>query len=368
MSRYLVITDMHFGTPESAVNDAPCRGALIGHLVAAGPWDEVVLAGDILDANLSTFQRSIEGDAAGTLCGLRRFLAELHAAARPKNGLPGIAKRWIYVPGNHDYKVWDILASRVAFEDPIAAGEVFGEKVKLPLQRYAWRGAEAFLSGLWKGADFDASASVTVEYPDHRIAFGTSDLVVTHGHYLDASQTRFNDLSECLPPGISPGDAAEVVRRIVIETAQYQTVASAMSFRRDTKNLVDALFGPAGLGNRLHKLLSSVGAWLASLSFRPEGKRGAALSPGLLRNVDAYLEHFSPPRGPVRPVRWLVFGHTHAQGGPRSTLRGVEVWNAGSCYPDDGKAITFAQVEAEAAGPRVELKGIARRGNAWVAA
>jgi predicted phosphodiesterase len=368
MTRYLVMTDMHFGTQESAVNRAEIRAALVDHVVRRSPWERIVLAGDIFDANLSTLKRSIEGNEAGTLCGFRRFLGELHASASQlgKGGLPSLARRWVYVPGNHDYKIWDILASKVAFEDPIAAGEVFGGKVKLPVERHSWIDGEAFVSGLWKGDGFDASDQVQVEYPDHRLAFGEDDLVITHGHYLDSSQTRFNDLSECLRPGLSAVEASEVVRQIVIEAAQYQAVANAMSYRKDTTGFVDALFGPAGLGNKVRKLFSVIGGWIASLSFGPNGRRGATLSPKLLRNVDAYLEHFPSPLVPARPVKWFVFGHTHAQG-EGWTPKGVPVWNTGSCYDDHGKPVTFVEIEVEQGAPRVQLKGISRAedGN-WV--
>ena len=363
MARYLVLTDMHFGTPESAVNRAAPRQALTSYIASQPGWDEIVLAGDLLDGNLSTFKRAIEGDRAGTLFGFRQFLAELHAQA--KGGLSAVAKRWIYVPGNHDYKIWDILASRVAFEDVLAKGDRLNEKVPMPLQRHSWTGTLAFVAGIWKGEGYDESAGVTVEYPDHRLAFGDADLVITHGHYLDTSQTRFSDLSEVVPPGLSPAEAAERVRKIFIETAQYQTLANAMSFTRDTTQIVSALFGPASLGNRVKKLYDAIRGWFVGLFYRPEGKRGEGLSARWLRNVDAYLEHFAPPEPTARPVRWFVFGHTHEQGAQESP-KGVAVANAGSCYEAHGKAITFVRIDAPEGGPpQVQLAGVARVGQGW---
>ena len=47
--------------------------------------------------------------------------------------------------------------------------------------------------------------------------------------YLDASQTRGNDLADNLRGVTDPATVREIVRRIFIETAQYQAVASAVS-------------------------------------------------------------------------------------------------------------------------------------------
>lgn len=53
-NRYLVLSDMHFGTLESSVNDARFREAMIDYMVSRAPWEEIVFNGDLLDVNLST--------------------------------------------------------------------------------------------------------------------------------------------------------------------------------------------------------------------------------------------------------------------------------------------------------------------------
>lgn len=364
MGSYLVLTDMHFGTSETQINKEEFRLLLTNHIASFAPWEEIVLAGDLLDANLSTLERAIEGDSDSKLCGFRKFLEGLHQAAAAKGGLACVAKRWVYVPGNHDYKIWDMLSSKVAFEDVIASGDIFGKKIPLPLQRYAWTGERAFIAGIWKGDGYDARANVDVEYPDHRIAVGPDEIVVTHGHYLDASQTRFNDLYEVLRLGRTPAEVEDFVRGVFIETAQYQTVANAISFRKDTKSLADAVFGEAGIGNKVKKLFNKLGERISRLFFRPNGNRGAAVSASFLRNVDSYLAYFQRLIGPQPRNRWFVFGHTHAQGQGLSP-EGVSVWNAGSCYQDNGKPITFLEINVVEGQPVLKLRGIARDGTGW---
>ncbi|HEX7488122.1 MAG TPA: hypothetical protein VF341_04410, partial [Anaeromyxobacteraceae bacterium] len=69
--------------------------------------------------------------------------------------------------------------------------------------------------------------------------------------------------------------------------------------------------------------------------------------------IDYYLERFCS----YEPLpRWFVFGHTHRQGRGKTSRLGIEVYNAGSCYPDRGRPVTFLEVEADGAGaPRVRL-------------
>src|SRR5689334_20484734 len=107
---------MHFGATQSSINSDELRRALVAHIAEAAPWTEIVFTGDLLDANLSTFLRAIEGHAgngAAEVVGFRRFIEELDATmhATGRGGLASLAGRWVYVPGNHDYKVWDLLAT-----------------------------------------------------------------------------------------------------------------------------------------------------------------------------------------------------------------------------------------------------------------
>ena len=37
-----------------------------------------------------------------------------------------VANAWVYVPGNHDYKIWDMLSARVVCEDVLGQGKHLG--------------------------------------------------------------------------------------------------------------------------------------------------------------------------------------------------------------------------------------------------
>lgn len=348
--RYLVLSDMHFGTPESSINRAEYRRSLVEYIVSRAPWEEIIFTGDLLDVNLSTLTRAIEGHESdeGTSCGFRHFLEELDGSCRrlpSPSTLNELATRWIYVPGNHDYKIWDLLATRANCEDVLGSGARL-DPGRMPLARGAWPNGDSFFAGIFK--PFGAQARVAVEYPDHDVAFGGDTMVFTHGHYLDASQTRGHDLTDNLrntPPNV----ARKTIHTIVVDTAQYQAVANAVSFKPETRRFINNLFGPRGLWNKVYQMGIRIVAWLARLLFVRRGAlRGKALSTHQLDNIETYLGAF---RDGAPLPRWFVFGHTHQQGHGRTPTRNIEVYNAGSCYPDHGLPITFLEVNACGASP-----------------
>jgi hypothetical protein len=246
--RYLVLSDMHFGTPESKINDAACRDALVAHLAAQAPWKEIVLTGDLLDVNLATFKRAIEGgkfeDLEDPLFGFREFLGALDRRMRDRSGtgLAGLAEAWVYTPGNHDYKVWDLLSTRVAFEDVLTSGATLAS-FPSPLQSHRWTGLASFFGGLFQ--PFGVHERVSVEYPDHVVEFAIAGgqgiekarMVLTHGHYLDRSQTLGNDLNDRLGRELDPEALALAVRTVFIKTAQYQSLANAVSYTLSARQL-----------------------------------------------------------------------------------------------------------------------------------
>ena len=363
-SRYLVLSDMHFGTPDSSINDPRFSAPLIEYITSRVPWDEIIFAGDLLDINLATFTRAIEGGQypalVAPLFGFRQFVQALDARMKqgaPGKGLPDVAKRWIYLPGNHDYKVWDMLATKIVCEDVLAGGKPMGS-VPTPLMKYRWTGDESFFSGIFRR--YGVNDRVIVEYPNHEIAFGAEQMVLTHGHYLDAKQTRLNDLSDHLRNATTPEEIRKAVRAIFIETAQYQSLANAVSFTRSTRSIVNVLFGPDNWLNKLKKFLNRAGGWLIRLLFPTEGTKGQQITPRHLSNIDFYLERFC---GYPSIPRWFIFGHTHRQDGGKTSALGVSVYNAGSCYLDRGMPVTFIDVETDAAGnPNIQLMRITKNG------
>lgn len=350
---YLVLSDMHFGTPESSINQQALRSALVRHLVEGAPWKEIIFTGDLLDANLATFRQAIEGDG-DVRFGFRAFVREVDAALAASGGLAAAAERWIYLPGNHDYRVWDLLATRYAFEDVLAHGDTLGT-VPMPLQHHAWAGDDSFFAGIFR--PFHAADRVRVEYPNHLVAFDGASMVFTHGHYLDPSQTRGNELSAHLGRASTSAARDEAVGHIVKETAQYQAVASAVSYTRETQRLASALVGPDGLADKARTILAALGDAVLRLVFgRKSALRGSAISARQLTDIGLYVTRFSEVQP---PARWFVFGHTHRQG--HAATPGLDVYNVGSCYPDHDLPITFAEVDRRDDGePEVRLMCVDR--------
>lgn len=367
MIRYLVLSDVHFGTPESSINDARFHSALTDYIASRAPWEEIVFTGDLLDVNLSTLTRAIEGgiweDLSAPLFGFRQFVQELDTRMRRETsdkGLKDLAKKWIYLPGNHDYKIWDMLSTKVVCEDVLATGKQMGS-VPTPLLTRKWIGDESFFAGIFR--PYDTQNQVIVEYPNHEILFVQEQekMVLTHGHYLDAKQTRFNDLSEHFHNITTPEETKKTLRRIFIETAQYQTVANAVSFTKNTRGLVNVLVGPDALGNKIKKLFNQIGGRLLTVFFPTESTKGKQLSSEQLLNIEYYLERFC---GYEKPPRWFVFGHTHRQDSGKTNRLGVEVYNAGSCCLDRKMPMTFLEIEAGIGGkPDVYLMCVSHEGN-----
>lgn len=356
--RYLVISDAHFGTPESSINHSRFAKPLVAYICAEGPWEEIIFTGDLLDVNLATFTRSIEGgkypDIDVELFGFRQFIGALDAELRRTkgHGLTSLAQRWVYIPGNHDYKVWDMLATKIVCEDVLAAGNPMGT-VKSPLKQYRWDGDRSFFAGIYK--PFNAAGQVTVIYPNYELPSGsTSPIVVfTHGHYLDPSQTWGHSLHEELSGAADAQAEAKAVRAIVIDCAQYQTLANAVSFTKRTRKIINALFGPAGLKEWVKAVITQAAAWILRLVFLSQSTRGKRISETQLRNIEQYLARFTPY---AHPPKCFMFGHTHRQDSAMMPAVGTAVFNAGSFYPDHGMPITFAEIHISGeSDPRVSL-------------
>ena len=171
---HLVLSDVHFGTEETSANKPLIMKSLIEYMKAKSPWKSVIFAGDLLDLNFSTFTISIEGKGKGRskILGLRQFLDALYTS--DSNGL--IVKNWIYIPGNHDYNIWNLLTTKQACMDVLTTGKKMGSVVT-PIKEGIWEGGSAFIAGVFPP---NVRNKVTVQYPDHVIRFYRGKLVITH--------------------------------------------------------------------------------------------------------------------------------------------------------------------------------------------
>ncbi len=346
-AKYLVLSDVHFGTKESSINRKAVSDGVTEYLLSHGPYKEIIFTGDLLDVNLSTFTKSIEGGRG--LFGFRSFLEGLDK----DRSIGELAGQWIYLPGNHDYKIWDMLSTQVVCVDVLAAGERMGS-VESPHEEDAWANGASFISGIFPEP---ARPKVTVKYPDHEVKGPSWTMLFTHGHYLDEKQTLFNRLEDKFEKAKDEKAILGARKKIFIETAQYQTVANAVSFTRTTRDLVDDLVGPGNIASRIRKLIPAVGFNLVKLLFPLEEMKGKKIYRERLRAIEAYIKYF---RGYDSPPDYFIFGHTHVQHASNTRLlptdsriykdRDIKVYNAGAFYERAGKPATFIEIEVGADG------------------
>jgi UDP-2,3-diacylglucosamine pyrophosphatase LpxH len=348
---YVVLSDMHFGVSESTANDLKLLkrvSEFLQDLSKGGPI-QIIFSGDLLDLNLSTYTHAVEG--ARGIVGLRRFLQLLH---EPVAGQSLQVEKFVYLPGNHDYRIWDWLSTRQACMDVLAGGRSLRNVVH-PLTRGKWQGRDSCIAGVFPG---DWRDRVLVEYPDHEIATDSGLLLITHGHYFDPLQTLFKRLKTLIEKERTPSAAA---RRMFIETAAYQTLAGCASFTDWTREWVNLLVGPSNVASKLSGAVRGL-LGLKRKDFLVSQLRGSAIDTGMLSALEFYLRYFRAPASPPAVVpRWVVFGHTHVQDwsstakiNPCDRLfpnADIDAINAGAFLEHEGTLATFLVVDDRTSQP-----------------
>ncbi len=357
LKRYLILSDMHFGIDEVSVNDPKVVDTLCKYISANKPWKEIIFSGDLLDLNLSTLTVALEGghSAKSSVLGFRDFIArvvnELESASA--------VEKWIYLPGNHDYWVWNTLSTQIACLSVLAGGDHLGT-VPTPLTEYKWQGKEVFFSGIFPTSVQDR---VIVEYPDHIIEYNGGNIIITHGHYLDWSQTELRDLCKSFK---NCEDQNEAVRRIFINTAQYQTIANAVSFTSRTRRFIDLLFGPGNIIDKVKKFFKELFRNASNVLISP--MRNKPIDTQQLIFIEYYLKCFRNIKD--SPPTIFIFGHTHKQASA-STKKipdeeklynaEIKVHNVGAFFPEDTILATFLAIEiTRGQEPNIKLLKISK--------
>jgi len=340
--RYLILSDMHFGVNEVSLNNTKVVDALYQYMSENTPWNSIIFSGDLLDLNLATLTTALEGNNSADTCllGFREFVKN----AVEKIGNSSSVENWIYIPGNHDYWVWNTLSTQIACLSVLSNGNCMGT-IPPPLMQYKWQGNAAFISGVFP---INVRDRVIVEYPDHVITYNGGNIIITHGHYLDWSQTEFEDLCKSLK---DCKDQKDAVRRIIIQTAQYQAVANAVSFTSRTRRFIDLLFGPGNLKDKIIKYFKNLFN-NASAVFN-SSMRNKTIDTKQLMFIEYYLKYFRNYE--VEPPTYFIFGHTHKQGSASTEDipaaekiykgKDIRVFNVGSFLADEKAFASFLTVE-----------------------
>lgn len=355
--RYLVLSDMHFGTEEVSLNDPKVVRSLCQYISKHKPWKAIIFSGDLLDLNLSTVTRSIEGSksAGKIILGFREFVKSVATEVGDDSSIDN----FVYIPGNHDYWIWDTLSSDIACTKVLSCGKCMGAT---PLMEYEWQGKDAFISGVFP---VQMQSKVIVTYPNYVIKSDEGDIVITHGHYLDQWQTEFNNIGKSLK---NCEDQKEIVKNIFKQTAQYQAIAHSVSYTSKTRKFVNLLFGPENIRERIKKFIKGPFVNIATLT--NSSLRNKSIDIKQLGFIEYYLKYF-PNSKDIQP-RYFIFGHTHKQDRESTNTipiskrlykdKEIKVFNAGSFFPDGNSLASFLSVEIASGKtvPKISLLNISK--------
>jgi Calcineurin-like phosphoesterase len=145
----LVVSDMHFGawTGDPVLAREPALGALDDALDGV---DELVLLGDVFDFLFSSVEYAFEQ--------AEPFFELVQSRMQ--------GRRVVFSAGNHDHHIV-VRKLRTAVEEKVATGAYPAERPGF-FQRFLERRLEG--------------VETAIAYPTHRVG----DVLLTHGHYLDA--------------------------------------------------------------------------------------------------------------------------------------------------------------------------------------
>jgi UDP-2,3-diacylglucosamine pyrophosphatase LpxH len=301
----LILSDLHFGDSRCTLHSMKTAHALVSRLKEYQPLEEIFLLGDILDLQLATWAQSIEGRIleapAKRAVGFRYFLNFLLKETGAKNVT--------YIPGNHDYKIFDYHSIDRHLILPLRNGKKLSGRVS-----FYRNFSPSFLQGLLESSE----AQMRVVYPHHILKVGKSRLLLTHGHYFDSSQSFYQELAKVFPDSVPKDKVPHLRRKFFHRTSTYQSVVSGLSTQPKLRGAFNKIYQP-------------VTSFKEKLGHRT---RKSFLTPVMRRNMESYVMFCC--RGKVDGV---IFGHTHKPG--KATLRNEtlrHVWNTGSFLRESPKS------------------------------
>jgi UDP-2,3-diacylglucosamine pyrophosphatase LpxH len=281
--------------------------ALAYELRECSPLSEIIFLGDILDLQLANWAQAIEG----------RFLAG------PRKRAPGFrhfinflldrtgARSIIYLPGNHDYKIFDYHSIERFLIAPLRAGKKLSGRVS-----FFRSFPDSFLSGLISARN----VKIRVAYPHVALNANGRHLVLTHGHFFDPSQAFQHEIGKVFRSarGLSAADIRKKRHAYFSRVSLYQNVMSGLAIRKELRRAFSSLYEP----------LTSVQQRL-----RPQSRRKVA-TPGMVDAMRYYLQFCCRRRN----VAGLIFGHTHRAGQMKVEGDGLRIWNTGTFLRESSRS------------------------------
>ncbi|MCI0606020.1 metallophosphoesterase [bacterium] len=293
----LVLSDLHFGDTRCSLHSMRTAHALMNRLKEYQPLEEIFLLGDILDLQLATWSQAIEGrilnGPAKRAVGFRYFLNFL----LDQTG----AKLVTYIPGNHDYKIFDYHSIDRHLILPLRNGKKLSGRVSF---------FRNFTPSFLQGLVHSAQAQFRVIYPHHFLRIPGGRLLLTHGHYFDSSQSFYQEIAKVFTESTNREEIPRLRKTFFRRASAYQNVVSSLSMQPALRNIFNSIYQP-------------VTSWKETLRHR---NRKTFLTRAMRRNIESYVTFCC--RGKVEGV---IFGHTHHPGKMSFQDGPVRhVWNSGS--------------------------------------
>jgi UDP-2,3-diacylglucosamine pyrophosphatase LpxH len=304
----VVFSDLHFGDPRCTLHSMKTARHLLRKLSEFQPLQEIILLGDILDLQLANWAQALEGRFAGKLekraAGFRYFLNVL----LKETGV----RKVVYVPGNHDYRVFDYLSVERYLMGPLKRGKKLSGKIAF---------FRKFQKGFLQGIIEDANVSLQILYPHYSMRIAKSRVILTHGHLFDPSQAFSHEVGKVFreSENLSREEIRKIRERYFRRVSLYQNVVSGLSMKKELRNWFSSLYEP---------LTAFKQSW-------EHKSRKSFVTPAMRKSIEAYVRYCCRPG----KVQGLIFGHTHKPGKIALSSGPVHyVWNAGTFLRESQKS------------------------------
>lgn len=300
MTFSLVLSDLHFGDPRCTLHSMNTARALVRNLSEFKPVTEIFLLGDILDLQLANWAQALEGTIAGKFpkqaTGFRYFLNFLLRETG--------AHKIIYIPGNHDYRIFDYHSVERYLMGPLRQGKKLSGKIAF---------FRKFQGGFLQGIIDVPDVNLQIHYPHYSMKVNKSRLILTHGHQFDPTQAFSHEVGKIFrkKENLSKEEIRKIREQYFRRVSLYQNVVSGLSMKRELRKWFSSLYEP---------LTAFKQTW-------EHRSRKTFLTPAMRRSIEAYVRYFCR----AKKVDGLIFGHTHKPGKASLTTGPVRyIWNAGT--------------------------------------
>lgn len=304
----IVLSDLHFGDSRCSFHSMKTAEAFVEYLQKYKPVTEIILLGDILDLQLANWAQAVEGKflegPKKRAVGFRYFINYL----LEQTG----CKRVIYVPGNHDYRVFDYHSIEKSLLTPLREGKKLSGKMSF---------YRAFPRSFLQGIFAKPGTEIKIVYPHHSMIVNKTRIVLTHGHFFDPTQAFNREIGKLFTKkqNLPAKEIQRIRHKYFRRVSFYQNVVSGLSVRRELRDWFNNIYQPmTGLTSLMH-----------------HRSRKTFLTPAMKRSIEQYVRYCCRSK----KVEGVIFGHTHRAGKANLTTGKIRcVWNSGTFLQESKKS------------------------------